>query len=182
MKKKLITCMVAMLVAATSVACSVHEEFGFHWSYDSNGGEVLDTEPNVEEEDEEDLSEELDTSDYEVSVDSEGTEDYDSLDEDTYEEENEQHIELEVTFRNETLLNQHYEKHGIDMGFLSAEEYEYAAMLVVNNPEALHKTEAEDGDDVYYVEATNEFVIVSTDGYIRTYFLPDRGIDYYNRQ
>ena len=44
------------------------------------------------------------------------------------------------------------------------------------------KIQAEDGDDVYYVESTNEFVIVSTDGYIRTYFNPDAGITYYNRQ
>ena len=94
----------------------------------------------------------------------------------------EQKDETRWTFRNENLLNQHYEKHGIDMGFSSAEEYEDAASAVVNNPSALHKTEAEDGDDVYYVESTNEFVIVSTDGYIRTYFNPDAGIDYYNRQ
>lgn len=85
-------------------------------------------------------------------------------------------------FRNKNLLNQHYEKHGKDMGFSSAEEYEKAASAVVNNPSALHKTEKEDGDDVYYIESTNEFVIVSTDGYIRTYFNPDRGIDYYNKQ
>lgn len=85
-------------------------------------------------------------------------------------------------FRNQSLLDQHYEKHGREMGFSTAEEYEKAASSVVNNPNALHKTEKEDGDDVYYVESTNEFVIVSTDGYIRTYFLPDRGIDYYNKQ
>lgn len=86
------------------------------------------------------------------------------------------------TFRNQKLLNSHYEKHGKDMGFSSAKEYEKAASVVVTNPDALHKTEAEDGDDVYYVESTNEFVIVSTDGYIRTYFNPDAGIAYYNRQ
>ncbi len=85
-------------------------------------------------------------------------------------------------FRNANLLNQHYEKHGKDMGFKSAEEYEQAAAAVPNNPNVLHKTEKEDGDDVYYVESTNEFVIVSTDGYIRTYFNPDQGIDYYNKQ
>lgn len=89
---------------------------------------------------------------------------------------------IEYTFRNEKLLNQHYQKHGIDMGFSSPEEYERAAAAVPNDPDVLHKTEAEDGDDVYYIEATNEFVVVSTDGYIRTYFNPDRGIDYYNRQ
>ena len=85
-------------------------------------------------------------------------------------------------FRSKKLLDQHYDKHGKEMGFASAADYEKAASDVVNNPDALHKIEKEDGDDVYYVEATNEFVIVSTDGYLRTYFLPSAGISYYNRQ
>jgi len=85
-------------------------------------------------------------------------------------------------FRNEELLNSHYEKHGKDMGFASALEYELAASAVVTNPAALHKTEKEDGDDVYYIEDTNEFVVVSTDGYIRTYFCPDSGKAYFDRQ
>ena len=88
----------------------------------------------------------------------------------------------EYHFKNKSRLNDHYEKHGKEMGFGSAKEYEQAASDVVNNPDALHKKEKEDGDDVYYVEATNEFVVVSTQGYLRTYFLPDKGIDYYNRQ
>lgn len=87
-----------------------------------------------------------------------------------------------VSFRNADLLNEHYQKHGVEMGFSSAKEYENAASKVVGNDKSLHKTEAEDGDDVYYLESTNEFVIVSTDGYIRTYFKPDDGIEYYNRQ
>lgn len=90
--------------------------------------------------------------------------------------------EITLKFRNENLLNQHYQKHGIDMGFVSAEEYEQAAARVPSDPEVLHKTEKEDGDDVYYIERTNEFVIVSTDGYLRTYFLPDDGMDYFERQ
>ena len=85
-------------------------------------------------------------------------------------------------FRNEELLNEHYQKHGIEMGFASASDYEAAAKRVVENTKALHKKEAEDGDDVYYLENSNEFVIVSTDGYIRTYFKPNDGIAYYNRQ
>lgn len=85
-------------------------------------------------------------------------------------------------FRSEKHLNDHYEKHGAEMGFTSPEEYEKAASAVVNNPESLHKLEKDDGDDVYYLEKTNEFVVVSTDGYIRTYFLPDAGIAYYNKQ
>ncbi len=88
----------------------------------------------------------------------------------------------EYTFKNNYRLEDHFEKHGKEMGFKDAESYEDAASDVVNNPEALHKTEKEDGDDVYYVEKTNEFVVVSPDGYIRTYFNPDDGINYYNRQ
>lgn len=91
-------------------------------------------------------------------------------------------LPTEYRFRNSNLLNQHYEKHGREMGFASAQEYELAAAAVPNNPNVLHKTEKEDSDDVYYVESTNEFVVISTDGYIRTYFNPDRGIDYYNKQ
>ncbi len=90
--------------------------------------------------------------------------------------------ETTLKFRNENLLNQHYQKHGIEMGFESAEEYEQAAARVPLDPEVLHKTEKDDGDDVYYIERTNEFVIVSTDGYLRTYFLPDAGIAYFERQ
>ena len=86
------------------------------------------------------------------------------------------------TFRNQKLLDSHYEKHGKEMGFASAKEYEAAASSVVTNTEALHKIEEEDGDDVYYIESTNEFVVVSKDGYLRTYFYPSDGLDYFNRQ
>lgn len=86
------------------------------------------------------------------------------------------------TFRSESLREEHYEKHGIEMGFASAKEYEKAAAAVVSDSRALHKLEKEDGDDVYYIEETNEFVIVSTDGYIRTYFYPRDGIRYFERQ
>lgn len=85
-------------------------------------------------------------------------------------------------FRSKKYLTEHYEKHGIDMGFASKEDYLEAANKVINNPDALHKLEKEDGDDIYYLEATNEFVVVSTDGYIRTYFCPDSGKKYYDKQ
>ncbi|MCR5726718.1 MAG: hypothetical protein K6G24_04545 [Lachnospiraceae bacterium] len=85
-------------------------------------------------------------------------------------------------FRNERLLTEHYEKHGIEMGFPNAAAYEAAASAVITNPNSLFKIEAEDGDGVYYLEATNEFVVLSTDGYIRTYFLPSSGKAYFDRQ
>ncbi|MCM1264204.1 MAG: zinc-ribbon domain containing protein [Butyrivibrio sp.] len=88
----------------------------------------------------------------------------------------------QYSFRNTGLLEEHYQKHGVEMGFSSSAEYQMAANAVVNNENSLHKLEAEDGDDVYYLVETNDFVIVSTDGYIRTYFRPDGGINYYNKQ
>ena len=90
--------------------------------------------------------------------------------------------EKPLEFRSSQLLEEHYEKHGIEMGFASAEDYEAAAEKVVLNDRALHKEEKEDGDDVYYLESTNELVIVSTDGYIRTYFEPEDGLEYFKRQ
>ncbi|MBO4872500.1 MAG: PASTA domain-containing protein [Lachnospiraceae bacterium] len=85
-------------------------------------------------------------------------------------------------FRSSKLLNEHYQKHGIEMGFKSAAAYEKAASDVINNPNALSKREKEDNDWVFYIVATNEFVVLSTDGYIRTYFLPNAGKAYYDRQ
>ena len=73
-----------------------------------------------------------------------------------------------LTFRSNRLLTEHFLKHGAEFPYSSAAEY-------------LHKAEAEDGDDVYYLAAANEIVFVSTDGYIRTYFKPNDGIDYFNR-
>ncbi|MBQ5440974.1 MAG: hypothetical protein IIU36_01750 [Firmicutes bacterium] len=89
---------------------------------------------------------------------------------------------VEYTFRNERLLEEHFEKHGIEMGFDSAEEYQKAASDAANDPNALHKLEKEDGDDVYYKEETNEFVVISADGFIRTYFCPDSGKKYFDKQ
>ncbi len=87
-----------------------------------------------------------------------------------------------LQFRKKKYLDEHYEKHGVEMGFASAEEYLVSANKVLDNPNVLHKKEKEDDDEVYYLEETNEFVVVSDDGYIRTYFYPSAGIDYYNRQ
>ena len=93
---------------------------------------------------------------------------------------------VEYHFRSRKLLEQHFSKHGDefagDFDYQTADDYEQGASDVINDTDALFKTESEDGDGVYYIESTNEFVILSTDGYIRTYFRPDDGIDYFNRQ
>ena len=96
-----------------------------------------------------------------------------------------QEPEIELTdygFRNKNLRDSHYEKHGIEMGFETVEDYILAANKVISNPDALHKLEAEDNDHIYFIEETNEFVVLSQDGYIRTYYIANGGIDYFNRQ
>ena len=90
--------------------------------------------------------------------------------------------EIRYEFRTDRQLDDHFERHGVEMGFEDEDAYVAGANRVIASPDALHKLEAEDGDDVYYLEETNEFVVVSKDGYIRTYFEPTDGIDYYERQ
>lgn len=93
---------------------------------------------------------------------------------------------VEYHFRNTKLRDDHFSKHGmefkVDFGYETAEEYERGASDVINDPNALFKTEAEDGDGIYYLEDTNEFVVLSTDGYIRTYFRPSGRKAYFDRQ
>ena len=71
-----------------------------------------------------------------------------------------------LAFRTEEKLQQHFDKHGWETG--------------TANPDAEHKLQAEDGDDLYYLDPTGEFVVVSPEGYIRTYFITDRA--YFERQ
>ena len=85
-----------------------------------------------------------------------------------------------LTFRTDEKLQRHFEKHGWETGCATAEEYLAAANSVIANPDSLRKLQAEDGDDLYFLESTGEFVVVSPAGYIRTYYLTDR--DYFDRQ
>lgn len=93
-----------------------------------------------------------------------------------------QTVTYTYNFRRAEYLQEHFEKHGAEFGYATAEEYLAGANRVIASADVLHKLEAEDGDDVYYLEATNEFVIVSTDGFLRTYFKPEDGKTYYDRQ
>ncbi len=90
--------------------------------------------------------------------------------------------QFEYNFASADLLQSHFNKHGDEFGYNTPEEYLKGANDVINNPSALHKVQAEDGDDCYYLQSTNEFVVVSPDGNIKTYFKPDDGIEYFNRQ
>ena len=87
-----------------------------------------------------------------------------------------------LEFRNDNLWEEHFIKHGSEFGYSTKEEYLEGANEVVASAYSKHKKEAEDGDDIYYDAENNEIVFVSEDGYIRTYFKPSDGINYYNRQ
>lgn len=102
--------------------------------------------------------------------------------EDDTDDKNEGSTWVKYEFRKDEYLTEHFEKHGDEFDYANEDEYLAGANKVINSKEALHKTEAEDGDFIYYLEESNEFVVVSKDGYIRTYFKPSAGIDYYNRQ
>ena len=92
-----------------------------------------------------------------------------------------QQLSESYSFRSKKSLNEHFKKHGADTYCKSAEEYLAKANAVINNPDALTKNEAEDGDRVFYIEKTDEIVFLSTDGFIRTYFICS-GKDYFDRQ
>lgn len=141
-------------------------------AYESQMGQDLDDMQELMEQYAQDTEASQDTA---ISQDAETAQDTDTVQQD-------EEQAVVYSFRNEELLESHYEKHGIDMGFASAEEYEEAANRVISHPDVLYKLESEDNDHVYYLEETNEFVVISTDGYIRTYFLPDKGIEYFNAQ
>ncbi len=97
-------------------------------------------------------------------------------------------VEILYTFRTQAQYEQHYDKHGHEFtpifGEITLEEYlMYAnALIRSEDEEILTKTEKEDGDFMYFRPSTEEFLVLSTDGYIRTYFIPTAGINYWNRQ
>ena len=88
-------------------------------------------------------------------------------------------VKPQLTFRSASKLQDHFEKHGAEVGCATAEEYLAAANDLVANGQALSKTQ-EDGDTAYFLERTGEFAVVSPDGYLRTYYVTDR--DYFDRQ
>lgn len=88
------------------------------------------------------------------------------------------------TFRSQKLFDQHFEKHGAEFGDITQEDYLRMANELINSESdtVLTKTEKEDGDYVFFDTETGRFAVLSTDGYIRTFFIPDQGIKYYDKQ
>lgn len=87
-----------------------------------------------------------------------------------------------LVFRTPEKLIEHFYEHGEQTKCDSAEEYLIKANMVIQNPESQSKYETDEGDNdrIYYLSETGEIVFVSTDGYIRTYFVADD--EYFDRQ
>lgn len=89
----------------------------------------------------------------------------------------------QYTFRSQKRYDEHYEKHGKEFGDITKEEYLEMANNLINSDSdrVLHKY-SDDGDYMYFDQDTNYFLVLSADGYIRTFFIPAAGIKYWERQ
>ena len=77
----------------------------------------------------------------------------------------------------------HFYAHGYDMGYAYIADYSQAAINFANSEDEENISfTAENGSIYKYNEDTNEFLIVSKDGRIVTYFEPDRDIEYFYEQ
>ncbi len=79
---------------------------------------------------------------------------------------------------------EHWEKHGADFPEIhSAQDYERAAQRFVTAPPSgtliKHRT---NGDTLFYDPATNTFAVVDRAGEPRTFFRPNSGRAYWDRQ
>jgi len=89
---------------------------------------------------------------------------------------------IKYYFRNGEKWLEHFNEHGEETNSRTEEEYLVKANAVIQNAnvKTKYETDENDNDMIYYLAETGEIVFVSTDGYIRTYFLADD--EYFNRQ
>jgi pyocin large subunit-like protein len=78
-------------------------------------------------------------------------------------------------------LQSHFEKHGAEFGYRTAEEYLQGARALVAGGEGV-ETLARGADTLYYRATTNEFGVMSRERVIRTYFKPVQGAKYFTNQ
>jgi len=89
-------------------------------------------------------------------------------------------------FRSQDRLDEHYQKHVVqqkEFGNITEDEYLALAQQLVGNPGSSVLTKKDsDGNTLFYDPDTNEFAVLSDDGYIRTFFKPSGGQSYYDKQ
>ncbi|HEX3809155.1 MAG TPA: hypothetical protein VHW02_05585 [Rhizomicrobium sp.] len=78
----------------------------------------------------------------------------------------------------------HWQKHGNEFPeFHNATEYESGALAFVRNPPPGTLTKhRSNGDTLFYNPQSNTFAVSARNGVPRTFFRPDNGMNYWNRQ
>ena len=77
----------------------------------------------------------------------------------------------------------HFYAHGDEFGFTLLTEYSESAIEFANSEDDGKMSFVSENGEIYmYNPGTNEFLILSRDGKIITYFPPENGIDYFYDQ
>ena len=77
----------------------------------------------------------------------------------------------------------HFRDHGKQMGFDKIVDYSRAAVeFAFSDSESLISFTTADGSIFQYDPKTNEFLILSRNGKIVTYYPPSKGLKYFNNQ
>lgn len=79
-------------------------------------------------------------------------------------------------FRSWRKLARHFSDHGADFGAVSEADYEQKADVFLRKPitpNVHERVRVTDGDTIRYDSITEEYCVLSFDGYIRTYYIPD---------
>jgi len=86
-------------------------------------------------------------------------------------------------FSSDELLQKHFAKHKDEFGFKTVKQYDNAAKSFASSNNAdIQQYIRPNGDVLRYNPASNEFLVASSKGTIRTYFKPRAGYSYYYQQ
>ncbi len=90
---------------------------------------------------------------------------------------------IETNFKSQDLLDSHYDKHKGEFGSITKDEYLMKANELINSEGDNILTKVRNnGDILYYNSSTNEFAVKTKDGFLRTFFKPSEGLEYFKRQ
>lgn len=88
---------------------------------------------------------------------------------------------IKIEFETPESMQKHYVKHGEEYGDISIESYVSLANELANMPvsDDVEKIVRSDGSTAIYRFSTNDFLVVTKGGSIRTFFKPKNGKEYW---
>lgn len=91
---------------------------------------------------------------------------------------------IEVRFETPEKMQKHYDKHIDKYGNISISEYIALANELVNakDTDGIERIVRSDESTAIYRFSTNDFLVITKDGYIRTFFKPDDGEAYWREE